>query len=34
MSQHTSHAAGLRVAIVGASLGGVSVANVLHRFGA
>ncbi len=28
------HATGLRVAIVGASLGGLSVANVLHRLGA
>ena len=34
MSRHTGHATGLRVAIVGASLGGLSVANVLHRLGA
>ena len=34
MSRDTGHSTGLRVAIVGASLGGLSVANVLHRLGA
>lgn len=34
MTEHRSSASDLRVAIVGASLGGLSVANVLHRLGA